>query len=259
MSGRSAFLKKEFLEIFRTYKIYVILAVFLVIGFGSPLLAKMTPEILKSYSGTSNMGGVAFTIPEPTAIDAYLQFFKNLNFMALLAVVFSLIGLVAEEKVRGSAALMLTKPVPRWSFIVSKYLASAFLVTAATLLAYGACFYYTVIIFKNGMFALSAGAALLSVVYFLFILALTLLASTVSRSVALSGGLSVGGLIVVSLLPQFGKALATYTPGALPDFENRILTKTATLGDAVPALLITLGVTALLIAVTVQVFRKQEL
>lgn len=45
-----AFLRKESHEILRTYKIYVIPAIFLLMGFFSPLVAEFTPEIVKSMA-----------------------------------------------------------------------------------------------------------------------------------------------------------------------------------------------------------------
>jgi len=132
MTGAMAFLRKEFHEILRTYKIYVIPAIFLLMGFFSPLVAKFTPEIVKSMA--PKMQGFSFTLPPPSAVDAYAQLLKNYNQIDLLVLIFSMMGLVVEEKVRGTAALLLVKPVSRRSFIVDKYLASAVLVAVAVML-----------------------------------------------------------------------------------------------------------------------------
>ena len=254
MTGGTAFLKKEFREILSTYKIYVIPAILLFFGLTSPLLAKLTPEILKSFAKD-----FVVKMPTPTAADAYLQFFKNLNQIGLLAVIFTSIGLVAEEKIRGTAALLMTKPVPRWSFIVDKFIASAVLVLAATAVSYLACLYYTYVLFSDAVFAVSAQAVLLMIVYYLLILAVTILASVVSRSVALSGAISLGGFFVLSLLPSLHRWLAKYSPGAIPNYQNKLLQKTAVLGDALPCLLITLGATAAVLVLSVMIYKRQEL
>lgn len=254
MGAQSSFLRKEFREIFRTYKIYVIPGVFLLFGFLSPILAKLMPDLLKSMAQD-----LKITIPTPTAIDAYAQLFKNLNQMGILAVIFTLIGQVADEKIRGTAVLMLTKPVPKWSFIVSKFIASSSLVILSTLLSYLACLYYTLLLFKDARLELSALAVTLLIAYYLLVMAVTLLASTVSRSVALSGALSVGGFLILSILPTFHRIFAQYSPGALVDYQNRILAGTAPFSEAVPALGITIVLTALLVGLAVAVFKRQEL
>lgn len=258
MTGTMAFFQKEFREILRTYKIFVVVPVFLFIGLMSPLLAKLTPEIIKSLAGTTP-GLDTLVIPPPAATDAYAQFFKNINSMATLVVIFTSIGLVAEEKVRGSAILMMTKPVPRWAFIIGKFVANAALVLVSTALAYTACLYYTVIIFKNAMFALSFQATLLVIAYFLVILAMTLLASTVSRSLAFSGGVSVGGFMVLSVLPMFGSWMSRFTPGSLPAMQTQLILGQKTFADCLPALLVSLGLTAVFVALSVFIFQRQEL
>ncbi|MGE5530079.1 MAG: ABC transporter permease [Patescibacteria group bacterium] len=254
MTGQRAIIRKEFREILGTYKVYVIPAIFLFFGLTSPLIAKFTPELVKSLAK-----GVEIKIPPPTAIDAYGQFLKNLRQIGLLAVIFTSIGLVAEEKLRGTAALMLAKPVPRWAFIAGKFLAGAALIAVSTALAYLACLYYTTVLFGTGLFGPSAQAALLMLAYYLLILAVTLLASTVARSVALAGAIAVGGFIALSILPSLHRWLALYSPGALAGYELRLLAGGAAFADTVPALAVTLGLTGALVALAMFVFGRQEL
>lgn len=254
MTGASVFLKKEFREILRTHKIYVVPCIFLFFAISSPLIAKLTPELVKSL-----VPNFEIALPEPTAADSYLQLFKNLNQIGILAVIFTSIGLVADEKVRGTAILMLTKPVPKWSFIMSKFIATSALVLSSTLLAYCVCLYYTVFLFKEALFTVSAQAIILAAAYYLLIIAVTLLASTISRSLALSGAFSIGGFFLLSILPVLHKSLAKYTPGALPTFQDKLLAGTATFGEAVPALIITMAAVAVLLILTVLIFKRQEL
>ena len=46
MRGYLAFVKKEFMEIIRTYKLVVLGAIFLILGIMNPLTAKLTPTLL---------------------------------------------------------------------------------------------------------------------------------------------------------------------------------------------------------------------
>jgi ABC-2 type transport system permease protein len=94
MSGARAYLKKEFREIGKTYKIYVIPIVFLVLGLMSPIIAKIAPDLVKSLAGSGSE--VIIQLPPSTAVDAYLQLFKNFNQIGILVVLISSIGLVVE-------------------------------------------------------------------------------------------------------------------------------------------------------------------
>jgi ABC-2 type transport system permease protein len=71
MRSYIAFTKKELLEQLRTYKCLIILSVFFILGMMSPLFAKLMPDII----GGMEIEGIQITIPEPTAVDAYTQFF----------------------------------------------------------------------------------------------------------------------------------------------------------------------------------------
>ena len=109
MAGLRPFLRKELLEQWRTLRLPVVSVVFLLVGLSSPLLARFTPELLKAVAGDQ----FQIQLPTPTAADAVAQLAKNLGqFGALIAVLLAM-GAVATEKERGTAAMVLSKPVRR--------------------------------------------------------------------------------------------------------------------------------------------------
>ena len=69
MSGFAALLRKELLEQWRTLRLPVVAAVFLLVGLISPLLARFTPEILKAVGGDQ----FQIILPTPTTADAVDQ------------------------------------------------------------------------------------------------------------------------------------------------------------------------------------------
>lgn len=257
MTGARAFLKKEFREIGKTYKTYVIPIIFLILGLMSPIIAKLTPDLVKSLAESGS--GMIIQVPPPTAVDAYLQLFKNFNQIGMLVVLITSIGLVVEEKNRGTAVLILTKPVPRWAFIISKYLASAVLVVGSTLLSYFACVYYCGILFDETLLKPSFQGLVLLLVFYLLVLAIALLASTVGNTSVVSGGLAIGGVLLLSLLPSLHKWFASYSPGALSSMETQLAAGSIVFSEAVPALIVTVVLAVLLVAAAVVVFQRQEL
>ena len=48
MKNYMAFLRKELLEYSRTYKLFIMLIVFSILGITSPLMAKMLPDMLNN-------------------------------------------------------------------------------------------------------------------------------------------------------------------------------------------------------------------
>ena len=117
MRGYLAFVKKELLEQVRTCKLLILLLVFLYFGMLSPLMAKLMPEILSQMP----MDGITITIPDPTAIDSYSQFFKNLTQMGLIVLVLLFSGTLTTELSKGTLINVLTKGVTRYAVILAKY------------------------------------------------------------------------------------------------------------------------------------------
>jgi len=93
VKGYFAFLKKEFFEYTKTYKLFIMLMIFIIFGITNPLIAKLMPEIV----GSLVTDGVVITLPEPTAYDAWAQFFKNATQMGLFVMVILFSGVLSSE------------------------------------------------------------------------------------------------------------------------------------------------------------------
>ena len=178
--------RKEMLEQWRTYKVLIVGAVLFLFGLTSPLLAKFTPEMLAAVPGIP--AGMADVIPTPTVADALTQYIKNMSQFGILLALLMSMGAVAQEKERGTAALILTRPVSRGTFILAKFAALKVTFVVSLLLAALGCWYYTWLLFE----ALPWGPFLLMnalmLVNFMVYVALTLLCSTLARSQSAAGG-----------------------------------------------------------------------
>ena len=82
-----ALLKKEYLESIRNKKLFIMFFIFLFLGIIGPVTAKISPEILKSFLGEELAKG----LQEPTFIDSWAQFFKNVTQLGFIfiAIIFS--------------------------------------------------------------------------------------------------------------------------------------------------------------------------
>jgi ABC-2 type transport system permease protein len=245
-------LKKELLELWRTYRALVVGAVLLAFGLLSPLTAKLTPELIRLIPNGDQLAGL---VPAPTALDAVGQYLKNMSQFAVILALLLAMGMVTQEKERGTAAMMLSKPLPRWAFLTAKFAALGLIFAAGLLLAGAGAYYYTWLLFGPLDLAAWAGLNGLLLVFTLVYLALTLLCSVLTRSQAAAGGLAFGGLIVLVILggiPQIGR----YLPGELVAWSGRLF---AGGGSAWPALAVSLGLIAAALAAAWWRFEKQEL
>ena len=83
MSAAGALVRKEALEVWRTWRRWVLPGAMLLFAVASPLTALATPALLRSLTTE----GVTITVPDPSWRDSYAQWAKNLVQLLLLLVV----------------------------------------------------------------------------------------------------------------------------------------------------------------------------
>ncbi len=246
-------LRKELLEQWRSYRLLVVVTVLLAFGLASPLTAKLTPELMKLLPNGAEM---AKLIPPPTTADAVAQYLKNSSQFGVILALLMTMGTVAQEKDKGTAALVLVKPMPRAVFLWAKFAALGLTFTIGIALAGLACYYYTLVLFE----ALDASRWLgLNGLLLLFVLvyaALTLLCSTVGRSQVVAGGLGFGLVILlasVGAIPTVGQ----YLPGQLLAWGAGLIAGGRE--TAWPALWVSMGMIVGALGTAWAIFERQEL
>ncbi|HEY7131743.1 MAG TPA: ABC transporter permease subunit [Candidatus Limnocylindrales bacterium] len=210
MAGLGVLLRKELLEQWRTLRLPLVAIVFLLIGFLSPLLARFTPEILRAVGG----GLINLELPPPSAGDAIDQLAKNLGQLGALIAILLAAGAVATEKDRGTAALLLTRPVGRAGFLVAKLVAIGITLAISTAVAVAAAWFYTLVLFEQLSPGGTVAAAVMNWLALLAWAAITLLASTLTRSALAAAGIGFVALILIGIL-GIVPAIAPWLPTGL--------------------------------------------
>lgn len=205
-------LRKELLESWRSWRLGILLAVFFITGAISPVLAKYTPALLASIPDLPP--GMVDMIPAPTIADAVIQYVKNMSQFGVLLIVILSMGSVAQEKERGTAAMLFARPVRRSVMVLSKWLAWVIVIIVSLIPGVLICIGYTLFLF--GWLPVAQFLALngLLVLFFAVYLSVALLASALARTQGMAAGLAFGGLallLIFSSLPRIG----AYFPGQL--------------------------------------------
>lgn len=244
--------RKEWTEQLRSYRLLVVVIVLVFFGLTSPLFAKLTPELLSILP----TGGFTIQAPTPTVWDAIGQYIKNMSQFSFILALLLTMGVIAQEKDKGTAAMMLVKPLSRGAFLGAKYLGIAVMFAISLAIAAVSCYYYTLLLFEPiavmPWMALNALLLLYTLVY----VALTLFCSTLTRSQISAGGIALGLMIVLGLigsLPGLGK----YFPGELVSWGTRLMQGDST--PSWPAFGISLGAIAVFLLAGWLIFRRQEL
>lgn len=247
-------IRKELLEQWRTKKILILSIVFLFVAIASPILAKITPELLKTLS----VPGMTITLPKATYLDSLDQFIKNVSQIALLVLVFVVAGAISDEKNRKTLEILLTKPVSRTLFVLSKFKAY-FISISAIFVASSLLFYlYTVSTFASFSlwnFTLMTGNVLL---YILMIVAVTILASTIVSNSIAAGGIGFISYILFGTIFSLFEPLQKYSPNKIFSVYKDIIVKGWN-GDLVLPIVVIVSVIIMSVLISVFVFSKQEI
>lgn len=253
MTGTLRFLSKETVELLRTWRLPVVGGVVLFFAITGPVLALLTPEILRSMQ--ASQPGVIIQVPDPTWRDAYAQWIKNLSQIVAFVTIISAAGSVAGEVASGTAQLVLTKPVSRSGFVVAKGVAFFGLVAGVVLIGAALTQAMTLAVYGVAPSAPLWGPTLVWLVFAALLIAVAVLLSTVAPTLA-AAGIGVGVLFVLSLAGMWGPAVR-FTPAGLTVAPSQLLAGQGV--DLLWPLLTTVVAAVFLLALAAVLFTRREL
>ena len=256
MHSFTILLRKELAEGWRTRRTPVVLALFFIMGMAAPLLARFTPDIVAASGGA----GLAAAIPTPTTADAVDQFGKLTGQLGAFVAILLAMGAVASDRERGTAALLLTKPVGRGAYLASKMVAIAATLLAASIVAGIASAAYTAILFSALPPVGTLASIALTWLGLLIPAAVTFLGSVVGRSAAVAAGVGFAWLVVggvLAALPAVGADMPAALAGQARSFA--LGTGGASTGSLAAPLLISLAILGGSALAAWQAFARQEI
>lgn len=255
MKSLIAFLKKEIMEQSRTSKLVLLGILFTLFGLMSPVIAKLTPLIFEMMSESMAQSGMVIQEVAVTALDCWVQFYKNVP-MALIAFVLVESSIFTREFESGTLLLSLTKGLDRYKVVVAKTAVLLVLWTVGYWLCFGITYAYSVYFWDNSIVRHLWLGAFCFWVFGVMIVALMMLFSTLSGSntgVLVGTGSAVLVCYLLSVVPRITK----YLPTQLMDGTALIYGKT-TPEDYVAALAITAVISVACFIISIPVFNKKS-
>lgn len=248
------FSKKEIIESWRTSRLLILIVIFLILGLMNPLLAKLTPEIIKMTIG----GEVAKTIPNPTSLDSWTQFFKNLTQIGLIVFALMFSGIVSNEVSKGTLINLVTKGLQRWVVIVSKWISLLIQWTLCFFLSFLITWLYTWYYFSDNDSPYLFQAIFPLWFFGILLVSLFICSSTVARN-SYEGLLITGGGVIILILLNLFDNLKYYNPLSLITQNMNFLQGSQLLQDFLPAIFISMLLFFVFIGLSIMIFNKKKL
>lgn len=253
MRGYLAFSKKEFMENLRNYRFFSIFAIFLIFGFLSPLLAKLTPDLLAAFAPDLVLFSTA-----PTALDAWEQFYKNISGLGMSIMLIIFCNLLSSEYQKGTLNVLFTKGLSRTTVILSKFSIAAAIMTISYWVSFFICDSYTKYFWpdlnlSNIIFA--AFALWLVGIMYLSILIL----GCVLFKPAFSSIFFLLSCTVIMTLLSLPSQFTSYSPTILLTKNLDLLSGTATIGQFTIPILLTLFLSIICLSTAIVLFRQKQI
>ena len=252
-----AFSKKELFESVKTQRLTILLIVFAIFGIMSPLIALMLPRLL---AGAELAPGMIIDLPEPTAIDSWIQFFGNVGQMGMVAVMLIFAGITATELSKGTLLPLLTKGLPRHSVIMAKFAVAFIMWTLAYLLcaliaqAYTAFYWDAMQIPLSHMLLALAGPW----IYGLLLIALLILGGIIIRGQY--GSLLFTAILVLTMgAINIWPAANRFNPSTLAANVVGLFTEQNVPADFIPAFIVSAVAIITCLIAAMLAFNKKQL
>ncbi len=256
MKSLIAFTKKEILEQLRSGKFMILGLLFVLFGIMNPAVAKLTPWLFEILADSLAQSGMTVTDVTVSAMDSWVQFFKNIP-LALLAFILMESSIFTKEYQTGTLLLSLTKGLDRYKVVISKTVVLTLLWTAGYWLCFGITYGYNAYFWDNAV----AQNLIFSVVcwwlFGMWVIGLMIVFSTIANSNT-SVLMGTGSVVLVSyllgLFPQFNEYLPTLLTDGNPLIYGILEAKTYT-----ESIMITLVASVICFAISIPIFNKKPL
>jgi len=213
MTQLYAFTKKEFMELFRTGKAYLLIILFFMFGIMNPAIAKFTPWMLEMLSETMKEQGITVSHVDVNALTSWQQYFKNMS-MEFIVLVVMFYGTVVTEIQKGTLINMFTKGLSRWKVLAAKTLVAV----AAWSFCYWMCFCvtygYNAYFWDNSIASDLGLAAVGSFIFGIWLISIIILSSSLLNSPTGVLLLTAGTYVLSRLISMIPDA-AEYMPTKL--------------------------------------------
>ncbi|MDE7328047.1 MAG: ABC transporter permease subunit [Lachnospiraceae bacterium] len=180
-SGFWAFLKKECTELWRSGRLVILLAIFVLFGIMNPAIAKLTPWLMEQMAEELAGSGLSVSAVTVDASTSFAQFFKNIP-MALVIFIVLFGASLTNECGKGTLIPLLTRGLSRQAVVTVKGIVMVLVWTLGYWLCFGITLGYTIYFWGGEKMARYALAAIFPYLFGLWLIAMLLVVSVVARS-----------------------------------------------------------------------------
>ena len=252
MNGYRAFIKKEWMENIRNYRLLIMFALFLIFGMLGPLSAKLMPELIATLTPD-----LQITMAEPTALDSWAQFYKNISQLGFSIMLILFSNCLASEYAKGTLVNVLTKGLPKPAVVLAKFFVAAGVMTLSYWMCYGVTYGYTAYLWPDASLQHTTFAAFALWIMGILYLSMLIFGCVMFRQAFSSIVFSLAASVVLSLT-AFVKQMAAYSPIVLVSKNMDLLAGTAKPSELTIPVILAVSLSAAFVYAAVAMFNQKS-
>lgn len=202
--------KKEALEFLRTSKFIWIPIVFILMCVVQPITLYYMEDILKASNSIPK--GFPLDMPLPTSGEAMYSSLSQFSTIGTLIIIGTTMATIFEEYNKGQATLLFVRPVSKTEYVISKWLSYSLLFLISFIISFFVTYYYVEILFGSIPINILMNSLALSSLWIVFVVALTLLCSSIFKSNGAVFGVSTLVCALLGLLQSLIPAKMAFSP-----------------------------------------------
>lgn len=223
MNHINVLMKKEFVQMWREFKVIWLPLVFIFLGVTQPVVSHYLPSILKTLGGaqgiTIDPSLAAQQGGEVLASTLAAQFDQ----LGVIIIAISMMGVLQTDKANGMLAFILTRPVAIVSYIGGKIIANYIFVACSVVLGYLISYVYVNLLFTNVNFVDAIIASLFYLLWVLFMVTFTTMISTIFSSQGIIALISIVFLLGCRIVLGLSSLTDVMNPASMSKHAMEIL------------------------------------
>lgn len=207
--------KKEYVQMFREFKLIWLPLVFMFLGATQPVVTYYLPSILAALGGNQGITiDPAMTQQDGAQVMA-ATLGSQFDQLGIMVIVIALMGIIQSDKANGMLDFILTRPVTVGSYIGGKLFSNFLFVAFSVTFGYFVSFVYAHFLFSHMPLLDMIFAIIFYLLWVLFIIAFTTMVSTIFNGQGVIALISIVSLLVLKILSGLHPIMDLLNPAGM--------------------------------------------
>jgi len=207
--------KKEYVQMFREFKMIWLPLVFMFLGATQPVVTYYLPSILATLGGNQGITIDPSMLQQDGAQVMAATLGSQFDQLGIMVIVIAMMGIIQSDKANGMLDFILTRPVTVRSYIGGKLVSNFLFVAFSVTFGYFVSYIYANFLFSNMPFLDMILAIVFYLLWVLFIISFTAMISTIFNGQGVIALISIVSLLVLKMISGLHPIIDLLNPAGM--------------------------------------------